>query len=212
MMRATESLRRLSTPTSGVLPGRLYRANLLSGGGYSLSPCSATSLLWPSSGSLLMAQQRTLKKKMEVVLTQDSPQHGVQGEVLSVARGYARNYLFQRDLAIYATPENKKKYAVSTSRTNMAEKERKKKMMGAMKRLTKLTVQVKRHLVRAAPETLHSPVTPQVIIEKLRKQHSIQLREEDLQLPEPITRLGIHMVPVQVQDTTVELRVAVQRR
>src|ERR671930_472950 len=41
---------------------------------------------------------------MEVILRQDVDKVGLRGEVVSVARGYARNFLFPRGLADEATP------------------------------------------------------------------------------------------------------------
>jgi ribosomal protein L9 len=41
---------------------------------------------------------------MDVILTKDVEQIGLRGEVVSVARGYARNFLFPRKLAEEATP------------------------------------------------------------------------------------------------------------
>ena len=41
---------------------------------------------------------------MDVVLRQDVEHVGLRGEVVNVARGYARNYLLPRGLAEVATP------------------------------------------------------------------------------------------------------------
>src|SRR2546430_14393924 len=41
---------------------------------------------------------------MEVILTQDVDNVGLRGEVVNVARGYARNFLLPRRLAEVATP------------------------------------------------------------------------------------------------------------
>src|SRR5437667_410289 len=41
---------------------------------------------------------------MEVILRQDIDKVGLRGEVVNVARGYARNFLFPRGLAAEATP------------------------------------------------------------------------------------------------------------
>jgi large subunit ribosomal protein L9 len=41
---------------------------------------------------------------MEVILTQDVDHVGLRGEVVNVARGYARNFLLPRKLAQEATP------------------------------------------------------------------------------------------------------------
>ena len=44
---------------------------------------------------------------MEVILKQDVPKLGVQGDVVKVAEGYGRNYLLPKKLAIEATLQNK---------------------------------------------------------------------------------------------------------
>ena len=41
---------------------------------------------------------------MEVILLSDVEKVGLRGDVVSVARGYARNYLLPRQLAEEATP------------------------------------------------------------------------------------------------------------
>ncbi|MYD37600.1 MAG: 50S ribosomal protein L9, partial [Chloroflexi bacterium] len=41
---------------------------------------------------------------MQVILLQDLYKHGVAGEVVKVADGFARNYLIPRKMAIQATP------------------------------------------------------------------------------------------------------------
>src|SRR5436190_1899104 len=41
---------------------------------------------------------------MDVILKQDVDKLGLRGEVVNVARGYARNFLFPRGLAELATP------------------------------------------------------------------------------------------------------------
>ena len=41
---------------------------------------------------------------MEVVLREDVDALGLRGEVVNVARGYARNYLLPRGMAEVATP------------------------------------------------------------------------------------------------------------
>lgn len=45
-----------------------------------------------------------------IILLQDIPEKGVKGEIIKVKRGFARNYLIPRKLAIYAIHENKVKY------------------------------------------------------------------------------------------------------
>jgi ribosomal protein L9 len=50
------------------------------------------------------------KKKVGIILTETIPKIGEKGEHLQVARGFARNYLLAKRLAVYDTPENSKLY------------------------------------------------------------------------------------------------------
>ena len=45
---------------------------------------------------------------MKVILRSDVDKLGLRGEVVTVARGYARNFLLPRKLALLATEGNKK--------------------------------------------------------------------------------------------------------
>ncbi len=53
---------------------------------------------------------RKEKKKIAVVLTDDVKGLGVKGEDMPVSKGYARNFLFPKKLAVYKTEENLKLY------------------------------------------------------------------------------------------------------
>jgi large subunit ribosomal protein L9 len=48
---------------------------------------------------------------MEIILVQDMPKLGNRGDVVRVKDGYARNYLFPRNLAMKATDSNKRHVA-----------------------------------------------------------------------------------------------------
>ena len=41
---------------------------------------------------------------MKVILLEDLYKHGVAGDVVNVAPGFARNYLIPREMAVKATP------------------------------------------------------------------------------------------------------------
>jgi hypothetical protein len=50
------------------------------------------------------------KKKIKIILIESVPNLGEKGEHVRVAKGFARNYLIPKRLAVYATPENIKLY------------------------------------------------------------------------------------------------------
>jgi large subunit ribosomal protein L9 len=47
---------------------------------------------------------------LRVLLLQHLDTHGKPGEIVSVKRGYARNFLIPRKIAVYATEENKSRH------------------------------------------------------------------------------------------------------
>ena len=53
---------------------------------------------------------------MKVILTRDVPKVGKDGEIVIVANGYARNYLFPRHLALVATRDVTKLHALRLTR------------------------------------------------------------------------------------------------
>ena len=53
---------------------------------------------------------------MKVILTRDVPKVGTDGEIVAVADGYARNYLFPRQLAVVAKGSAMKQHEARISR------------------------------------------------------------------------------------------------
>ena len=52
--------------------------------------------------------RRSCSEMLGMVLTQDVNNLGIQGQVVQVRPGYARNVLVPRRWGVYATPENRK--------------------------------------------------------------------------------------------------------
>jgi large subunit ribosomal protein L9 len=48
---------------------------------------------------------------VQVIITKTIAGVGEEGEEMKVKRGYARNFLFPKDYAVYSTPETREKYA-----------------------------------------------------------------------------------------------------
>ena len=144
---------------------------------------------------------------MEVVLRQDVEHVGLRGEVVNVARGYARNCLFPRGLAAEATParvaelrkveEHRAKHEAKTFEDAQAVAER----------LSQLEL---RFEVKAGPTgSLFGSVTPTDIAEELWAKHKIRVDRRKIGV-DTIKRIGRHQVPVELfQDVTVEVRTLV---
>jgi large subunit ribosomal protein L9 len=64
-------------------------------------------------------QQNRSRRSVELMLAEDVPALGSQGEIVQVRRGYARNYLLPQGLATMATESNKRQ--VEKHRKNLTE-------------------------------------------------------------------------------------------
>jgi large subunit ribosomal protein L9 len=144
---------------------------------------------------------------MEVVLRQDVDKLGLRGEVVSVARGYARNFLLPRGLAEPATPG-----LVSELERRDAERARHEaktvdEASAIAGRLEKLEL---RFDANAGPTgSLFGSVTATNVVDRLWEQEKIRVDRRKLAL-EPIKRVGRYVVPVELfTDVTAELRLVV---
>jgi large subunit ribosomal protein L9 len=145
---------------------------------------------------------------MDVILLQDVDKVGLRGEVVSVARGYMRNYLAPRRLAEEATParvaELEKREAQRT-RHEAASFEQAQEIAG------KLGQAELRFDVNAGPQgTLFGSVTPTDIADELWKTLKVRVDRRKIDLSESIKRIGRYSIPVEVfTDVTAEVRVLV---
>lgn len=146
---------------------------------------------------------------MEVILKRDLPGVGKAGEIVTVADGYARNYLIPRGMAIPATEGNIR--ALESQRRLMESKRRKREERARQlaERLKNVSCTVK---ARAGEgDKLFGSVTASEIAEALKAQ-GIEVDRKDVLLEEPIKELGVFTVPVRLhKDLTVDVKVWVVR-
>ena len=144
---------------------------------------------------------------MQVVLREDVDKIGLRGEVVNVARGYARNYLLPRGLAEAATPG-----LVRELERRDAERARHeaKSVDEARTIATRLeTIELRFDATAGPTGSLFGSVTATNIADRLWEQEKIRVDRRKLGL-DPIKRIGRYVVPVELfTDVTVELRIAV---
>ncbi len=135
---------------------------------------------------------------MKIVLRQSSPGLGQAGDVITVADGFARNFLIPHGLAFEATPKNIKILTEEQrQRAKQAELERKKleEIANSLKKIS-VTIRVK----VSQDEKLYGSVTAADIASALREE-GIELDRRRIALTEPIKTLGIHHIPVKLHPT-----------
>ena len=144
---------------------------------------------------------------MEVVLRQDVDKLGLRGEVVTVARGYARNYLLPRGLAELATPGLLRELEKRDAQRARQEAKTGDEARAIAGRIEKLEL---RFDVNAGPTgTLFGSVTSTNVADRLWEVEKIRVDRRKLQL-DTIKHVGRYAVPVELFDgVSAELRLVV---
>jgi large subunit ribosomal protein L9 len=144
---------------------------------------------------------------MEVVLREDVDKLGLRGEVVSVARGYARNFLLPRGLAEVATPGLVRELEKRESQRARHEAKTADEARAIAKRLEALEL---RFDVNAGPTgALFGSVTATNVADRVWDEAKVRVDRRKLQM-ETIKRVGRYAVPFEVfQDVVAELRLVV---
>jgi large subunit ribosomal protein L9 len=144
---------------------------------------------------------------VQVVLRQDVDHVGLRGEVVNVARGYARNYLLPRGLAELATPGLVRELERRDALRARHEAKTYDEGQAIAQRLAATEL---RFDVNAGPTgSLFGSVTATNVADKLWEELKIRVDRRKLGLG-TIKRIGRYTVPVEVfADVTAELRLLV---
>jgi large subunit ribosomal protein L9 len=145
---------------------------------------------------------------MKVVLREDVEKLGLRGEVVEVARGYARNFLMPRKLAEPATPARVSELAKVNARRALSEAQSFEQAQEIGQRLgqAELRFDVK------AGETgvLFGSVTQTNLADAIWEKLKVRVDRRKIELAEPLKRIGRYQVPIELfADVTVETRVLV---
>jgi len=144
---------------------------------------------------------------MNVILLKDVEKVGLRGDVVSVARGYARNYLFPRKLAEQATAA---RVAELEKRDSQRARHEAKTADEAQSIAAKLAATELRFEMKAGPTgSLFGSVTPTDIADELWTTSKIRVDRRKIGI-ENLKRIGRYEVPIDLfQDVRVEVKVLV---
>jgi len=135
--------------------------------------------------------------EVQVVLRQDVDSLGLRGEVVNVARGYARNYLLPRGLAEPATPGL---VAELARREAQHARHQARNVDEAQAIVASLEASELRFEVKAGPTgSLFGSVTATSVADRLWETQKIRIDRRKLALA-PIKRIGRYTAPIEVFD------------
>lgn len=141
---------------------------------------------------------------MKVLLWKDHEKLGKRGDVVNVATGYARNYLFPRRLASPPTPENQKGLALEHRRQKKIEAKRLVDFKALADRIEKAACTVEAHANEEGG--LYGALGPGHVVKALA-QEGIEIEEKSVELTTPVKELGVYTVPIRLgAEVTAELK------
>ncbi len=130
---------------------------------------------------------------MKVILNQTVPKVGKEGHVVSVADGFARNYLFPRGLAILADKNQLKALEVRNARLDAKTAGAKSAAETLKEKLHGKTVRIEGK-VGSDTTKLFGAITSQDVADAIKAQLGETIEKKNIALIEPIKRLGSHRV------------------
>ncbi len=146
---------------------------------------------------------------MRVILNEDVDRLGVAGEVVTVAPGYARNYLFPNRMAVPATKGALRDLERRRDALKRREDSRRSAAEERLDQLREASIVV---VHKAGAEgKLHGSVTTQDIADALSAGTGVEVDKGRIDLVEPIRQIGSYLVTVRLfRDIAYELPVTVR--
>ncbi len=133
---------------------------------------------------------------MKVILKEDVKKLGQKGDLVNVAEGYARNFLFPRNLAIEASGGNLKSWKQEQKvleKRQEREEDDAKKLAGKLEgKSVKLAVKV------GEGGRLFGSVTSKDLAAAINKQLKLKVDRKKIELGDPLKTLGSHRVRVKL--------------
>ena len=135
---------------------------------------------------------------MKLILNSDVTKLGRKGDIVDVAKGYARNYLLPKNLAIVATDSNiaiaekiqEKRIAEITESEELAES-------------IKLAL-ADAHLVISQKSTdegtLYAAVANNEIVEVIEKFSGFKIEESQIELIDQVKEIGLHNIKIRISE------------
>ncbi len=144
---------------------------------------------------------------MKVILAQDMDSLGLAGEIVEVARGYARNYLIPKQIALEATQDNIRRTEVQRKNIEIKRIKIKEDALKVKERLAEVVITIAQKA--GEEDKLYGSVTSIDIASRLEEQ-GISIDRRKILLDKPIKTLGEFPVHIKLHpQVTASIKVAV---
>lgn len=145
---------------------------------------------------------------MKVILLQDVKSLGKKGEIVNVSDGYARNFIFKKNLGVEANGKNMNDLKLQKQNEEKVAQE---KLENARELARKLEDgKVELSIKTGEGGRTFGSVSSKEIAMAVKEQMGYELDKKKIQIKESIKTPGMHLVPVKLhQKVTAELKVHV---
>jgi len=132
---------------------------------------------------------------VKILLREDVDKLGERGQVVNVAAGYARNFLFPKALAFEATPGNMRQIELRKKVWVVREAKEAEDATKLAARIAEIKLVVEKKV--GENDALYGSVTSQEIADLL-KAKGVEVDRRKIQLHDPIRSLGTFDVPIKI--------------
>ena len=145
---------------------------------------------------------------MKVILLENLKKIGTIGEIISVKRGFARNYLIANQKALYASKENIKQVEKIKNELSKKDLDKKKNAKQIMEKINNKVFSVKK-LVTENKE-LYGSIKPTEISKLILEKLNIEVKPSLIQPLKEIKSIGTFIVNIDLHsDVQAELKIKV---
>ena len=133
---------------------------------------------------------------MKVILKADIKGVGKKDQVINASDGYARNFLFPKNLAVEANRENMSKLQSKQNSAKYQKDQEKEEAKKIADKLSKIMLTIK---VKAGENgKIFGGVSSKEIAQELSKQYKINVDKKKIDLKETIKTLGVHNIEIKL--------------
>jgi large subunit ribosomal protein L9 len=144
---------------------------------------------------------------MKIILRNDVDDLGYEGDIVEVAKGFARNYLIPKGLGFEATKSNVKMFEMQKKKIELRKLRAQEEAKDIQEKLAEMTLSISQ---KAGEEgKLYGSVTSMDIAEEMEKQ-GLVVDKRKILMDKPIKTVGEFDVPVKIyQDVVGQIKVVV---
>ena len=146
--------------------------------------------------------------QIEVMLMDNVKKLGKAGEIVKVAPGYARNFLFPKGIAAVATEAAKRRLKKLEAERAARAAEEKKAALELAKKLEKLEITVSAHTTDG--KKLYGSVGATDILAAIEANRGVKLERNQLELDDNLKEVGVYEPVIDLgQGVTVKFKITI---